>query len=241
MLKDKNKSKLLIIMIAIFLITLIIAYAISNNNSKDFNNIKKDKSKYLVYTGYNKANTTNYKVSVPYVNINSEIAEAINEDITKFADPFVRSKKSAVNYEYDVNGIILSLVVKAVDYGTEYAPKVYFRTYNFNLDTLELLDNSVLLDYYGVTEQDVELKIENQFKTFYQEELQQKYFAPNECNYECFLNYRNITSYLSDINYYVKEGKLIVYKPFVFFSIFGEEDFFKDKDFIFLIAEEPIK
>ena len=69
-----------------------------------------------------------------------------------------------------------------------------------------------------------------------------EYFDPKECNYSCFLKWRDVDNYLDNITYYVEKGNLIAFKPFVFESIFGEENYFKDSDFEILIKKaEEIK
>ena len=49
-----------------------------------------------------------------------------------------------------------------------------------------------------------------------------------------------MNGYMENINYFINNGKLYVYKPFQVYSIFGEEEYFKDTDFEFLIAHQPV-
>ena len=63
------------------------------------------------------------------------------------------------------------------------------------------------------------------------------YIEEMECDYTCYLGYRGVTDYLEDINYYIKDGKLVVYKPFIYSSIFGEEEYFTEDSFIFELTE----
>ena len=42
---------------------------------------------------------------------------------------------------------------------------------------------------------------------------------------------------MDDVSYYIENGNLVVYKPFVFYSIFGEEEYFKEDDFKFMIVK----
>ena len=71
----------------------------------------------------------------------------------------------------------------------------------------------------------------------YKDEVAQGYMEEAECNYECYLGYRGVDDYLSELNYYIKDGKLVVYKPFIYSSIFGEEEYFNEDSFIFPITE----
>lgn len=234
---SKDTKFILMVSISVFIVICMIFFIIQNRKNDNYNNIKEDKNNYLVYTKYEKKYKI-YSMYVPYVNIDSEVAKSVNEDIDLFVSEFVSSKRAMISYDYDINGIILSLVVKIVDYDTKYAPQPYFRTYNINLNTLDLLSDEALLNYFNVTDSDVETAIEKQFNYYYDKIVEKGYYNEKECNYKCFLKYREVDNYLDRINYYIDDGNLIVYKPFVFYSVFGEEEYFKDKHFKFLIAKK---
>lgn len=233
-LSDENK-KILIIALTIFVIIFLIVYMFTRNKNDNYNNIKEDTSKYLVYTKYEKTNG-NYSINVPYVNIDSVGATAVNEDIDLFVNDFITSTKSVISYEYDINGIILSVVVKVIDYDTEYAPDAYFRSYNFNLNTKEVIADDALLNFFNVDTTTIAETIENQFRYYYQNLVTEQYYQADECDYECFLKYRGVDDYLENVNYYVKDSNLIAYIPFTVYSIFGEEEYFTDKHFEFLLV-----
>ena len=91
-----------------------------------------------------------------------------------------------------------------------------------------------------IFENQVESIIESQFQDYYNEEVAEGYFSKEECNMSCFLTYRDMNGYMENINYFINNGKLYVYKPFQVYSIFGEEEYFKDTDFEFLIAHQPV-
>ena len=234
---NRDTKFILMISLSVFAIIFMIFFVIQRNKNDNYNNIKEDKSNYIVYTKYQKKGKI-YFVYVPYVNIDSQIAKSINEDIDSFVSEFINSKKTMISYDYNINGIILSLVVKVVDYDTKYAPEPYFRTYNINLNTLELLSDDALLNYYGVNEENVEMAIENQFHQYYDKIVEKKFYNEKECDYKCFLKYRDVENYLDGVVYYIDKGNLIAYKPFIFYSIYGEEDYFKEKHFKFLIVKK---
>lgn len=233
---DTDTKKIFIISLTIFIIIFLIVYIFVRKGNDNYNDIKANKSKFLIYTKYEKTNT-NYPKHIPYVNIKGDIIKQVNEDINLFASDFKKVNRCVFLYEYDISGVILSIVLKAVNYNVEYAPEVYFRSYNINLSTLEVISDEALLDFFGTDVSGVEQLIENRFRNFHQEIVADGYYHANECNYECFLNYRNVQNYMDNVSYYVKDGNLIAYKPFIFFSIYGEEDYFKDEDFQFLLVE----
>ena len=236
-ISNENKKKLLIISVILLVVIIIVTY-IYRQNKLNYNYIKQDKNNYLVYTKLS-ASTNEYTKEVPFVNIKSTVIDKVNEDIVLFSQDFYEAEKCSITYEYEINGIILSLILKAVDNEKEYSPLVYARTYNINLNTQEVISDEALLNYYQTTEEEVEKKIEEQFKEYYNEILEEGYMVKEECNYKCFLGWREVENYLDDVHYYIKNGNLTAYRPFIYYSIYKEEDYFKEKNFSFTIAKAP--
>ncbi len=237
--KNSTNKVIIAIAVAVFLIIFILIYGFSKTKDLNYNDIKENKGKEIVYTRYTK-NTNGYQVDIPYVNMNIGVASGVNQDISLFVEDFMDSNKALITYKYSISGHILSLIVQIVDYDTKTAPNTYFRSYNLNLTNGDLLSEQALLDYYSVTKDQVERIIENQFRDYYKNEIEEGYINEDECDYECFLKYRDLNGYMENINYYIDSSKLYVYKPFQVYSILGEEDYYKDSDFEFLIAQEPI-
>ena len=234
-LEDSTK-KAIIIGGAIFLIVLLIVGYNASRSSDNFNNIKKDKGNYLVYSKIEKSEG-DYPQYVPDINIKSDIIDQVNDDIDSFVGNYLGSDKALITYEYNINGIILSVVLKVINYKEDYAPEIYFRTYNINLNTRELISNESLLSFFEIDETKVSSTIEEGFKGYYADLVKEGYYIPEECDYKCFLGYRDVSNYLDNVNYYVKNGNLIAYRPFVFYSIFGDEEYFEAKHFEFLLVE----
>ena len=236
--KNNTNKVIIAIAVAIFLIIFILVYGLSKVQNSNYNDIKENKNKDLVYTRYTK-NTNDFQVDVPYVNIDLGVVKGINEDITLFVNDFMDSNKALITYQYDINGHILSLLVQIVDYDVETVPQTYFRSYNINISNGELLSEQALLDYYGINKEQVENIIKSKFQDYYNDEVEEGYIDKNYCDMSCFLKYRDMEGYTENLNYYIKEGKLYIYKPFQVYSILGEEEYYKDSDFEFLIAHQP--
>ncbi len=233
---QENTKKSLIFAGAAAIIVFIISYIYITKQNENYNNIKEQKSNYIVYTKYTN-NDSKFSQNIPYVNLKGNTAKLINSDIDLFVSEFKNQKKNIISYEYDISGIILSIIVKAGDYNTEYSPRVYARSYNINLNTLEAIDNKNLLSFFGIDETTVENLIENKFKYFYNDLLKNNYYVEEECNYKCFLKYREVDNYLDNISYYIKNGNLYAYRPFIIYSIFGEEEYFTEDSYKFLLVE----
>ncbi len=232
----KTKKIVLFIVGSLLFIILIIIVAVNKNNTKNYGNLKQDKTKYLVYTKYEDKSSV-YQKEIPYINMKADVIKKVNHDIYLFCDDYKDKEKSVISYEYDINGIILSVVLKIVDNETEYAPEVYFKTYNINLDTSEVISDDSLLGLFEVDETTVYNKIDIGFRNFYKDVTDKGYVDSLECDYNCFLSYRGIDNYLDDVFYYVENGSLVVFRSFIFYSVFGEEKYFSDDDFKFVIAK----
>ncbi len=240
-IKRENKfsllQKVIVVTFAAFAIVFCIISFYMKKQEENYKKIKMSSSNYLVYTKYQDEGDGSYYILVPYVNIKGEVVKAINEDIDLFLNDFIHDKNSVITYEYEINGFILSIIIKVIDYDTEYAPHPYFRGYNINLETQELISDESLLSYFGVNEEFVSAKISNQLLSYYDDLVRDNYYHSAECDYSCFLKYREIDNVLDNVVFYIKSGKLIAYRPFIFMSIYGEEEYFEDKDFEFTITE----
>lgn len=235
-MSDDTKKKL-IIGVALLLIVLIMVFVYFNSHKNNYYKIKKNKDNYLVYSRIEKDRGAN-SIYVPYLNIDSEASDAVNADIEAITNEYIEKGNCYITYEYDISGIILSLVLKIKEYNNKGLPDMFFKTYNISLETLELISDESLLDFYDVDTSTVEAVMENKFREHYDNLVNDTYYDPNECDYECFLAYRCFDNYLDDVSYYVENGNLIVFKPFNIFSFFGEEDYFKEDDFKFVIVKE---
>ena len=227
---DRSKAVKLLIL-CILAIIVIIATQIYKSYMKNFNYMKVDKGEHIVYTRYNQ----NSK-EVPYVNINSADVKSLNDSIVDYCNNYVNSDDIKIKYEYSINGNYLSLVIKVIN-TKELPSKMLFKTYNVSLKNRTVLTDQDLTDYFKVNNDIVSARIHNRFLEMYKDEVAQGYIEEMECDYTCYLGYRGVTDYLEDINYYIRDGKLVVYKPFIYSSIFGEEEYFTEDSFIFELTE----
>ena len=230
--KNLDKSKAIkLLVLCVLAIIVIIATQIYKSYMKNFNYMKVDRGEHIVYTRYNQ----NSK-EVPYVNINSSDVKSLNDSIVDYCNNYVNSDDIKIKYEYSINGNYLSLVIKVIN-TKELPSKMLFKTYNVSLKNRTVLTDQDLTDYFKVNNDIVSARIHNRFLEMYKDEVAQGYIEEMECDYTCYLGYRGVTDYLEDINYYIRDGKLVVYKPFIYSSIFGEEEYFTEDSFIFELTE----
>jgi len=230
-----NKQMIIYLLICILITLLLIAF---NYYRSDYNYLKKKIYKPLVYTKYKKSNNKEVLVQVPTINIRNKIVEKINNEIASDLEKFLKKDNNKVTYEWELNGKVLSLVIEKVDNNTLYTPEIKFKTYNINIEEGVILSDSDLLNIYSISREEISKKIESQFMDHYKKELDEGYFDEHECNYECYLGWRNIDNYLDNVEYYIHDKNLYVYKEFSVYSVYGEERYFTDDDFLIFITEK---
>ena len=236
--KSNNKidKKVLYIISSIILILITGVGIFIYLNTNNYDNIKKDVNKDLVYTRF-KRNIEDNKTEVPIININSTDADKINKEIVDIMNGFLKEENNLSDYEYSINKNILSVVLVMINNNTDTTPKFSFKTYNINLTTLKKISNSELLSMYNTNETEVSNSIKNQFKEYYEEEISNGYIVKEECDYKCYITWRGITDYIDKVEYYVDDNKLYAYKEFNPYSIYEEEDYYNLDSFMFYIKD----
>lgn len=233
---DNSKKIPIAIGISIGIIIFMVVFYLLVYNRSKYADIKVDNTKGLVYT-VDSSNNLLYRIEVPYVNINSSFGKSINEEINSYVADYTNKGNVKLTYKYSINGDVLSIIIKTTDYGVETIPLIYFKSYNINLNDQVLLGDEDLLAIYGISSEEVESIIEKKFEYWYGKVKEKGYVVEQECDYECFLKYRDVDDYMDNVVYYIDKGKLVAFKPFVFYSIFGEEEFFKEKDYEFILSK----
>ena len=236
---QKEQKQVLIIVVAISIVAML-AYSFHENNVKNYNYIKESWFENIIYTSYYD-DRNEYIKEVPHINIKTEQIAEINNQIEAFSNKYTTLNRAIITYDYSITGQVLSVIIKAISYETNYASEAEFISYNINLKTKEVYTQQDILDMYNINAGYVTDRIKNQLQQYHQDIIKEKYYSLQQCNFTCFLKWRNIEDYSKGIAYYISAGKLYVYKPFVFASIFGEEEYFKDEHFLFLITEKPIE
>ena len=235
---DISTKKKLVIGLAVICIGLIITYYFTSNRRVDYSKIKKENNKNMVYTISSKTDEKIFIKEIPHLNLNFEFVDNINNDVNTYVSSLQDTSHATISYDYNINGDVLSYVIKMINYDYEVGPKIYFKGYNINLKKKKIITDQELLDLFGYNVEDVEKSIEKGFKSYYKDMLKKGYYDSEECDYDCFIHsYRDVENYLDDVVLYVKGGKLYAYKPFSFYSILGDEEYFKEKHFMFLIGK----
>lgn len=216
-MKKLKENKPLFYGLVVGMFVFLIFYAVYSKNSEDYNRIKINKSQKLVYTVDKKTSGVYYQYK-PYLNVNGELGDIINNDINTFMSAF-DEENIAVAYEYDLNGNVLSLIIKVQDHSyVESATVLYFRAYNINLKNREILSNEKLLSMFDISNSDAEAKLDEKIKDYYDSLVEDYYIDSDECSYSCFLDTREFNDENNSVEYFVKNGKLYAYKPYTFMA-----------------------
>lgn len=230
------KNKTIIYVAALILISVMLVIFYIQKNNENFRNIKIDKNKEIVYSKIVNEET-NYTKYVPYINIKFDIANNINNEIDEFVSNNLNDSKSTISYEYNISGDYLSVVVKIEDYNNNVGPDTSFKTYVINLKTKELLNNMDILTMFNIDEIDVASIIESDFRNYYNDIVDEGYYKSIKCDYNCFLKNRKVSNYLENVNYYINNGDLIAYKPFILYSQLNDGDYFNPSNYEFMLVE----
>ena len=216
----KNLPKFIIIVI--LALAFLIYYGLSNKLTDNYNYLKEDKSKYLVYTK-TKSIADSYYQYIPYVNLKGELGTLINNDIETYLTNF-KKNNICITYESDLNGKILSLVIKIEDHSyVESASITYFKSYNINLGTKEVIDNDTILNYFEITNEEVQTKLNEKIEEQYKYLKSNNLIATN-CNYSCFIKSSELNNNLDDAQFFIRDGQLIVFKPYTYISTSSDEN-----------------
>jgi len=92
-----------------------------------------------------------YEVSIRTPRLSNEKGSTINEKIKNDIEEYYQEKDHSIDYEYYLNGDIVSLVINIKDKDNNET----FFTYNFDINNYELLDNRNLLKIKDIKEEDV--------------------------------------------------------------------------------------
>ncbi len=228
----ENMKKYLIIIGFIIVLTIILFIFIIINNDKDY---RYDDYNYVTlkeeHDEYN-----NLTSRLAEINITSSDAKEVNNMLESRYEEALNNEDDIYYYNYSINKEYLSLVTFYI-YIYNNNPKVDIETYNFDLKTNKLVSNEALLDEFNYTKDDIINTLKANLEDYYNKELESMYFTESECDFNCFLELRDITDYDSDIKLYVIDDKLVFYRSFNTYSKYGEEQFYRNEDFRFNLED----
>lgn len=209
MKKKKYKNYFYLTIILLILLIGYGIYVIQNNNK----NVIIDSSKDIVFTVYK---STSYKQEIPNINI-KKLNNNINNEINKLVEPYLEKENVSIEYKYNINGNILSLIIIISETKDESAPNLYFKTYNINLKKLKVLSDKEVLNLFDTNKSKITKGINEIFTNYYNEELEYN-IIPN-MTYQEYLKMRKLDNINDKLYFYISNNNLEV---FVQYNIFSE-------------------
>ena len=193
---EKNYIIVIIILFIVFSIILLICLPFTKKN---------------IYTEYSSNGS-----KLPKINIDSSDGNAINEYLDTLYKKYTSDGKSKFNYTYFEYKNILSILIIIDNYDEE--TNNYIREYmSFNIDkeTKKYITKEELVSLLNSDLSTVKTKVESKLNYFYQDEINEKYVEPNECDFACYISYlRNLDVILEDIVLVIEDNQLVAYTNF---------------------------
>ena len=227
----KNK-KIVIIIILILIVLLSIIFNYVNNKDYNYTNLLENNKYDIVYD-----RISNYKDKVPYININNDNIKKINQEIETMYNEYLIFSPDGFNYQYNVSKEVLSIIIKAYvvkPESTHY--DIIYKSYNINLKNFKVLSNKEILNRFNISEKKMEYYLYNKFINYYSDLISKKYFTEVECDFNCFLESKNVENLLDDNYYYINDNHLELYKIFNIFTDYKEENYFNESSFHFIVT-----
>ena len=189
-----------------------------------------DSSKEIVYTFYEDEKTDKI---VPALNI-KRISEKVNNDINTFANQYINVEFCKIDYHYQINGNILSLLISVEDYSTEGATDVHFLSFIIDLKRLKVLDNNEILDLFKINSNTIFNTLNNDFKSYYEEEIKQNLISSTQ-TYETYLYNHEITNFIDQACYDIDKGELNIYLDYKVWSPDEVEPYLSNVGYVFVL------
>lgn len=179
-----------------------------NHQGNTINVNKKEGLKEIIYTSYLNQDDIDNKyrlnVSIPYLNINSTVADTINQEINSiFYNKLnnILSNQSqytvySVKYKAYINNNILSLIISATLKEGNNAQREIIKTYNYNLSSNEELSLNEIIEYRGLSNDYVQREITQTIKN-----------AIENANVYSDLGYSKYTRNINDDIYKIENTK----------------------------------
>ena len=172
---------------------------------------------------------------VPVVNINNSSMNDINNQVNKIYNNYLKNNPVYFRYDYSINNDVISIVLiykNQTDLEDYYSYK--FKTFNISLKSLSLYNNDLLLAKYDLKLSDVHKRMREDFQNKY-EELIEKNYIDKTYSYNKLITDLELSNFTKEVNYYVEDNKLYVYRSFNINNNKKISSYFKESSYKFYI------
>lgn len=222
---------LVLILIVLFLIDIILG------NKKD--SIKTVQNYDYVYTlEKSRAKDAEKVSSLPQINLHFDSIAPINEEIMELYYHVIEEKKSEFTYEYiwKENLLFLNLKIYFYDEGNQDMETRYI-SYIIRTNDGVLLSNQEALEILGYPTNIISNTLQKKMLSYYNEAVSKGYIPKEECDFNCYLKWRDMVNIDEGASLFWKDGKLVMYRGFSLHSIYEDDSVFDKDPFVFALEK----
>lgn len=232
-LRQYRKNVIAVIILALALIILFLVQVFTS---------KKDPSKAMqnqdyVYTF--ESNERKEKSSLPQINLKGESVKKQNAEIMELYYNVINGDKNRFAYQYKVEEGLLFLLIEIKFYDPANAGmETRYISYINDIKKGTLVSNEDVLDQFGYDENAIENSITKKMKAYYTEAVQKGLIAGEECDFSCYMDWRDMRDIKEGSALYFKNNKLVVYRGFSLESVYADHVLYDKKEpFLFELEE----
>lgn len=214
------KERLFFLFACILGIFVIILFGIYQFNKNSIRYIYPKKS--IIYTSSKSDNK-----NIPFINLRGTSIEQVNQNISDFVGKYINDSDIFIDYQYQKNGTILSLLITVIQYQTIGVPEVLFQSYHIDLTNNQFITNQDLLEYVHQNSNTLQERM-NRFFLDYYHDSEISGFCDEVCFFDDLNNYYDFNR---DVTLFLQDGKLMAYLSIHEKMEFMEYQFFKERNY----------
>lgn len=161
-LEKKDYIKLGFLLFIILLIVILLLFF-----NKNEENLKLFKQYDYVYSSSTSYSENDYISNLPQINISGEAIEKINKEILDNYYDIATMEGSSYSYNFSVYNNLLILFIQTSYFDDSQYGNINYESYFVNVETGNVLSQNDTLKNLGLTQMDVDNKINEKFRLFY--------------------------------------------------------------------------
>lgn len=224
-LRQYRKNVIAVIVLAILLVVLFLVQMVFK---------KEDPNKALQNQDYVYTFESNERKQVshlPQINLKGDMVKKENAEIMRLYYTTISSDKNQFTYKYVKKDNLLFLLIEIYYYETLNAGmETRYISYINDIETGELVTNEEVLKKYGYTENMIGTSITNKMKAYYEEASMKGLIVPQECDFACYMGWRDMENIKEGASLYIEDNKLVVYRGFTKESVYADSILYDKKD-----------
>lgn len=204
-----------VVAVVILVLVLVVLFIVETFTKKEDPKKEMQNHDYVYTLESMQTKESNRKSELPQINLKSDSVRKQNAEIMKLYYNTVNGKKNSFTYKYTVYDNLLFLLIEIHYYeplnaGTE----TRYISYINDLDTKELVMNEDVLQKLGYEADAIEKSITNKMKSYYDKASSEGLIAWQECDFSCYMLWKDMTQVEEGASLFVEDNHLVVYRGF---------------------------